>query len=115
MVINKRRVHYEMLVSQNPEDYDSWFNFVRLEEASEDSERIREVYERSIAAQPTQDTKPAWSRYIYLWIYYAVWEELYGDASRAGQIWETALSQVPHKIFSFSKLWIYYAQYLVRR
>ena len=106
MVINKRRVHYEALVSHNSQDYDAWFNFARLEEASGNSERIREVYERAIAAQPSQDTKLAWSRYIYLWIYYAVWEELHGDENRAGQIWETALAQVPHKIFSFSKLWI---------
>ncbi|KAK4724688.1 hypothetical protein R3W88_027467 [Solanum pinnatisectum] len=50
---------------KNPRNYDTWFDYIRLEESIGNTERIREVYERAIA-----------NRYIYLWINYALYEEL---------------------------------------
>ena len=55
-------------------------------------------------------------RYIYLWIYYAVYEELaMDDLERASQVFEACLSVIPHKQFSFSKIWIMAAKLFVRR
>ena len=39
-------------------------------------ERVREIYERAVANVPPVQEKTAWLRYIYLWINYAVFEEL---------------------------------------
>jgi len=41
-----------------------------------DTEKIREVYERAIAQIPPAQEKRYWTRYIYFWIYYALFEEL---------------------------------------
>eukprot|EP00983_Pelagomonas_calceolata_P093270 1157757-Pelagomonas_calceolata.AAC.17 len=43
-------------------------------------------------------------RYIYLWIKYAIFEELdAGDVGRAREVYRAALKLVPHHIFTFSK------------
>jgi crooked neck len=89
-VWNKRRIQYEDEVSNDPFNYDTWFDFARLEEDAlralrEDGEdedeiekaigRVREVYERAVANKPLANEKRLWRRYIFLWLYYAVFEE----------------------------------------
>ena len=41
-----------------------------------DVEIVRETYERAVANVPISKDKHFWRRYIYLWINYAVYEEL---------------------------------------
>lgn len=87
---SKRRIQYEDDVSNDPFNYDTWFDFARLEEDAlrtlhddgEDEElvdkavaRVREVYERAVANVPLANEKRMWRRYIFLWLYYAVFEE----------------------------------------
>ena len=36
-------------LKEHPFNYDTWFDYVRLEESSGDADRVREVYERAIA------------------------------------------------------------------
>jgi crooked neck len=62
-------------VLQEPFNYDTWFDYTRLEEQAGEVARAREVYERAIANVPPAMEKRYWKRYIYLWINYAVFEE----------------------------------------
>lgn len=80
-MIGKRRVRYEEEIEVNPKNYDVWFDYARLEEDNGDVERVREVYERAIAQVPPAEEKRYWRRYIYLWINYALYEELETQAS----------------------------------
>ena len=67
--------------------------------------QVREVYERAIANVPPAPEKRYWQRYIYLWIRYALWEELEAeDADRTRQVFKACLSLIPHSIFTFSKV-----------
>jgi crooked neck len=90
-VWSKRRIQYEDDVSSDPFNYDTWFDFARLEEDAlralrDDGEeeeqldqavtRVREVYERAVANVPMANEKRLWRRYIFLWLYYAVFEEI---------------------------------------
>ncbi|KAK9444405.1 cell cycle control protein [Metarhizium brunneum] len=116
VVLSKRRVYYEEQVKENSKNYDAWFDYAGLEESSRDADRIRDVYERAVAQVPPTQEKRHWRRYIYLWIFYAVWEELEGqDMERARQIYSTCLSLIPHKKFTFSKVWLLAAQFEVRQ
>ncbi|KAL7930868.1 TPR-like protein [Trichoderma chlorosporum] len=116
VVLSKRRVYYEEQVRENPKNYDAWFDYAGLEEASRDADRVRDVYERAIAQVPPTQEKRHWRRYIYLWIFYAVWEELEGqDVERARQIYTTCLNLIPHKKFTFAKIWLLAAQFEVRQ
>ena len=62
-------------MAENPSNYDLWFDYARLEEDNGNETKIREVYERAISQVPPVNEKLYWRRYIYLWIFYAVWEE----------------------------------------
>ncbi|KAK2376952.1 crooked neck protein [Trifolium repens] len=67
-IVGKRRFQYEDEMRKNPLNYDSWFDYIKLEESVGNKERIREVYERAIANVPPAEEKRYWQRYIYLFI-----------------------------------------------
>lgn len=130
VVAAERRLEYERRVESDARDYDAWFEYARLEEGAASAElaemraaasspesfdlaaasaespavaRVREVYERAVAALPpttsasatssdAESEKRLWCRYVYLWIYYAVFEELVaGDSQRAVAVYRAAL------------------------
>lgn len=108
-------VQYEEAVAENPLNYDSWFDYLKLEESLSGPDVVRSVYERAVANIPLVNRKLHWCRYIYLWIYYAVYEELVAeDVGRAREVYRTCLKIIPHKDFTFAKIWILAAQLEVR-
>ncbi|KAI9100503.1 hypothetical protein DFS34DRAFT_713059 [Phlyctochytrium arcticum] len=116
VIIGKRRVKYEDELAANPKNYDIWFDYAKLEEHSGTHEKVREVYERAIAQVPPIAEKRFWRRYIYLWLFYAVWEESVAeDVERAKQVYNKCLKVIPHKTFTFAKIWLNYAKFLIRR
>jgi len=116
IVRDRRREEYEKRLGQNEYDYDTWFDLISLEEELGDEMSIREAYERSIANIPQVEEKRYWRRYIYLWIKYALFEELVmKDISRVREIYQTCLSLIPHKQFTFGKIWIHFAKFEIRQ
>lgn len=116
VILTKQRASYNAKLKENPFDYDSWFELAKLEEDHGTAASVRDTYERAVAQVPPSEEKDHWRRYIYLWIYYAVYEELTNkDLERAWQVYEACLSLIPHKKFSFSKIWILASQVLVRK
>ncbi|KAL2305610.1 hypothetical protein Nmel_003492 [Mimus melanotis] len=116
IIVSKRRFQYEEEVKANPHNYDAWFDYLRLVESDADAEAVREVYERAIANVPPIQEKRHWKRYIYLWINYALYEELEAkDAERTRQVYQACLELLPHKKFTFAKMWLLYAQFEIRQ
>ena len=89
--MGKRRIQYEEELSHDGRNYDAWFDYSRLEEgayrdvkeegATSDEldaavGRVREVYERAVAQVPPGGEKRHWRRYIFLWLDYALFEEI---------------------------------------
>ncbi|PWN53854.1 hypothetical protein IE53DRAFT_383595 [Violaceomyces palustris] len=131
-VLGKRRIQYEEeLVEEGGKNYDTWFDYTRLEEDAFRSAlssgsppetlekakaRVRELYERAISHVPPSNEKRHWRRYIFLWLRYALFEEIdTEDYERSREVYKAAVALVPHKIFTFAKLWINYAQFEIRR
>jgi crooked neck len=96
-VLGKRRIQYEEELTHDGRNYDVWFDYARLEEgalrdardegAAPDEEeecigRVREIYERAVAQVPPGDAKRHWRRYIFLWLNYALFEEMETQVSR---------------------------------
>jgi crooked neck len=122
VVLGKKRVDYEKRLLENPRDYDVWFDLIRLEDSAaaspEDVERVRQTYERAVANTPPVSDKRFWRRYIYLWIEYAIWEELSrNDQDRAARVYKACLAAIPenHRRFSFGKVWVLAAKLEIRR
>ena len=103
---------------KDPFMYDTWFDYVKLEEsqAAPDVSHTRDVYERAIANVPPAPDKRLWRRYIYLWLRYAVFEELLvRDADKARMVLAECRRVVPHAEFTFAKLWVHSAHLEVRQ
>lgn len=116
VIHDKRRFQYEEEVKTNPMNYDAWFDFLRLSEANGDIVKTRDVYERAISNVPPSPEKRLWRRYIYLWIYYALFEELEAkDVERARAVYSACLRLIPHTKFTFSKVWLLHAQFEIRQ
>ncbi|KXH59328.1 pre-mRNA-splicing factor CLF1 [Colletotrichum salicis] len=116
VVLSKRRVYYEAQVKENPKNYDTWFDYTRLEETAGDLDRVRDIYERAVSQVPPAQEKRFWRRYIYLWINYAIFEELQAkDTERARQIYKVCLELIPHNKFTFAKVWLLKAQFEIRQ
>ena len=116
IVVSKRRRQYEEQVKENPKNYDVWFDWARLEETTGDADRIRDVYEKAVAQIPPAQEKRLWRRYIFLWIFYALWEETDAkDPERARQVYDTCLGLIPHKKFTFAKVWLQKAYFEIRQ
>lgn len=90
-MLGKRRIQYEEELSYDGRNYDIWFDYARLEEGAvrdlkdegtttKEEEaavgRVREVYERAVAQVPPGGEKRHWRRYIFLWLDYALFEEI---------------------------------------
>ncbi|KAF8155702.1 pre-mRNA-splicing factor CLF1 [Crassisporium funariophilum] len=132
-VHGKRRIQYEEELSHDGRNYDVWFDYARLEEGAhrdlkdegataEELDgavgRVREVYERAVAQVPPGGEKRHWRRYIFLWLDYALFEEIETkppDYPGSRQIYQTALNLVPHKQFTFAKLWLMFAKFEIWR
>ena len=116
VILKKRRLQYEEEVADNPNNYDAWFDLIRLVISEGDVEVVRETFERAIANVPPSKEKQFWRRYIYLWINYAVYEEMETeDMDRTRQVYRTCLELIPHKKFTFAKIWLLYAQFEIRQ
>jgi crooked neck len=115
-VLSKRRVKYEEEVKRSPRNYDAWLDLARLEETLGDLDRTREVYERAIAQLPPSKEKRHWRRYVYLFLFYATFEEtMANDLDRTAQIYQQCLKVIPHEKFTFAKVWINKARFEIRR
>ena len=63
------------------------------------------MYERAISNVPPAPEKRYWQRYVYLWIKYALWEELdAGEPERAREVYRACLKLLPHGAFTFGKV-----------
>ncbi|KAG0613603.1 hypothetical protein M758_6G115000 [Ceratodon purpureus] len=116
VIMGKRRFQYEDEVKKNPLNYDSWFDYAQLEESMGDKGKVREVYERAIANVPPFEQKQYWQRYLYLWINYALYEELEAeDYERTRDVYKACLGIIPHAKFTFAKIWIMASHFEIRQ
>jgi len=96
-------------------NYEAWLNLIWLEECFKDVEAVRLVYEAAVKEKPPAEEKRFWRRYMYVWYNYAAFEEqVAGDSAKAELVFERAIKAVPHKKFTFAKLWKFYADFCLR-
>jgi crooked neck len=51
-----------------------------------------------------------------LWINYALFEEIdANEAEKAREVYKMCIKLIPHKTFTFAKIWLLYAKFEVRQ
>uniref|UniRef100_A0A7E4W298 TPR_REGION domain-containing protein n=1 Tax=Panagrellus redivivus TaxID=6233 RepID=A0A7E4W298_PANRE len=117
VIIAKRRRKYEDQLTLNSYDYDTWFDYVNLLTTEQvPREEVEDVFERAVANIPPYEEKRYWRRYIYLWISYALYEEIdVEDVERTRDVYKACLEVIPHKKFTFAKIWIMFAMFEIRQ
>ena len=116
-VIEKKKAQYQEMLTSNPMDYDTWFELCELQKGVDDVETVRKTYQDAVSnVPPVKDQKQQWSRYVLLYISYATFEEkIANEPEKARQVFYDIISKVPHKKFTFSRLWILYAYFEIRQ
>ena len=108
-ILTKRKEQYESLLSSSPYNYDVWFDYIKMAEQEGNSNTVIDIYERAVSHIPPSKEKRFWRRYIYLWIYYAIYVEYdLEDEEKARAVYKKALEVSPHKNFTFGKVIINY-------
>ncbi|GIQ80874.1 hypothetical protein KIPB_001745 [Kipferlia bialata] len=132
----RRRALYREAVKRNSADIDAWLNLCTLEvsvlKGAKDAEnlrRIRATFEEALSHTPDEvfDEGPEdrvrcqndWRRYLWLWVWFGAAEELYGDKTKATELYETALEMVPVRegvaVVEFPQIWCQAALFHVRQ
>lgn len=115
-ILAKRRAQYETLLAKAPFAYDVWFDYLQLLESEAEPEEVCRMYEKAVKNVPQKLIKIEWKRYMYLWIYYAVYCEVsISDLELTEKCLKDCLSIIPHKSFTFSKIWLHLAHFYLRQ
>lgn len=72
-----RRRYFEQEIKNNPQNYNSWFKFIRFGKGEGRNYKIKGVYERAIANVQEIDDKVYWKEFFSLWISYALFQEFH--------------------------------------
>jgi crooked neck len=116
LLLEKRRAHYERLFVEEPDNLDACFNYIRMEEEAGEVDRVRELFERSVAKLPTKRDKKSWRRYIYLWLFYAQFEEnIVKNFDRAQCVYQAAIRISETASVHFFKLYKCFAEFELRK
>ena len=106
IITEKRKENYKKLLAENPFNYDIWFDYIKLMEEEATEEATIAVYEEAIQHLPPSKEKRFWRRYIYFWIYYALYLEVDADEiEKARAVYKRCIATLPHKHFTFGKVW----------
>jgi crooked neck len=133
VILAEKRIFYEKQLQINHFNYDNWVELCKLEEtcyelakSSGVSEEIVQkqlakcinTYERAISVLPPaalQQDRHSWSRYIYLWLFYAAFVELATqNFAQTKAIYTQLTAILPHSSFSFAKLWLLHGEFMLR-
>ncbi|GAV48843.1 hypothetical protein ZYGR_0N02480 [Zygosaccharomyces rouxii] len=115
-VIHKRRRRYELTLQENPHDYDTWWLYLDLIQDNFKADLLKCLDKSVTGTQPKENTKTlAWKSYIFLWIRYLAYVELEcANLDICRQLYQRLIELIPHKNFTFAKIWYMYSQFELR-
>ncbi|CUS25135.1 LAQU0S28e00254g1_1 [Lachancea quebecensis] len=117
-IISKRKREYELALSTDPKDYDTWWIYLDLLQKHYPSQAVSGFHRSVTDNVPEGRVKNlSWKRYIYLWLRCVTFFELEaGDLEETRRMYERLIKEIiPHKAFTFSKVWVMYAKFELRQ
>lgn len=117
-IVYKRKRRYEQALKEDSKDYDTWWLYLDLIQENFPGELL-EAFEKAVTGnQPVSLQKDIrWKRYIYLWIRYLVYMEIHKENIEfTRSLYKRLVKDViPHKNFTFSKVWLMYSNFELRQ
>lgn len=115
-VLHKRRRRYESNLQENPNDYDTWWIYLDLIQENFKSDLLTCLDKSVTNTQPEETMKTqAWKSYIFLWMRYLIHVELNcANLDLCRQLYQRLIDLIPHKHFTFAKIWYMYSQFELR-
>jgi crooked neck len=116
-LVEARITQYEAAVGADPLDYDSWFELCRLRETFSDVNMARQTYDRVFAhPPPRKGEKKDWGKFVLVCLSFAIFEERIAKSPENTRgVFHRLLSLIPHKKFTFSRVWVLYAYFEIRQ
>ena len=115
IILDDRKSEYVEELKKQPMAYDSWLNLVLLEQEAGDFAVARQVFLDAEVNVPKSSEKSDWKRFVFIFLAHAIFEETkMSDSGKAVETLEQCLKLIPHKQFSFSKIWVHLAKLHIR-
>jgi crooked neck len=115
-VIQSRISRYEQILEKAPMSHEVWFELTQLRQTFSSVEVARATFERALSNRPTpSQEKRDWGKFVLIGISFATFEEkIAKNIENARAVFHRIISIVPHKKFTFSRIWILYAYFEIR-
>ncbi|GME73297.1 unnamed protein product [Ambrosiozyma monospora] len=117
--LTKRKVKYENELQSNPYSYEIWWDYLNVIEEHPNTAEIdlKQAFDRVIHTVPEPSaSKSDWLPWIYIWLRYISWEEVSNkNIDEARTLFRDLLDVIPHKKFTFAKVWIKFAEFETRQ
>ncbi|CAR25142.1 Clf1p [Lachancea thermotolerans CBS 6340] len=117
-ITSKRKREYEIALSNDPKDYDTWWIYLDLLQKHYPNQAIPGFHKSVTGNAPDGKVKNlSWERYIYLWLRCLTYFELdVSDLKETRRMYKRLIKEViPHKSFTFAKVWVMYAKFELRQ
>lgn len=117
-ILQSREIKYESYLSSDPYNYGIWWLYLDIIsdpvlQLSQPS--IEEAFNKAVSKTPTSSKKRDWLPYIYIWHRFLIFEELSrSNLDQIRSLYGKLLKVIPHKHFTFAKIWISYAEFEIR-
>lgn len=113
-VLRKRKLQYEDTLDSEPENHSLWWDYLNLVIGYRMEQDLVPIFEKAVSRIPSSLDKDSWHPFIFLWARYLFWDELHsGGDTRV--LYKRAIALIPHKKFTFSKMWIWFAEFEIRQ
>lgn len=122
-ILQKRKLHYETILTKDPKDYDTWWVYLDLIE-----EKFPSLFVSALAKATDIKNKPPisslsnmidipWQRYLFLWIRRLIYTELQlNDVVECRNLYNEIIDKIiPHSHFTYNKIWIMFAHFEIRQ
>lgn len=118
-IVKKRRISYENELKTDPQNVYKWMLYLDLIAEFFPSDTIDVFENATVMALPKQKLSKdsEWRRYIFLWIRYFAYVELQTNGiDKCDELFKKCLNTIiPHHKFTFSDIWIMYAEFSIRQ
>ena len=118
-IIEQKKIQYQKILDENPNDYDSWFELSQLLIESGKYDEARELFRNCFIHKPNLEAeeKSEWSRFVQIILEWALFEEKQAkNNDNARKVYYDLVELTKQNThFTFARMWVLYAYFEIRQ